>query len=164
MKPSYPLDSLLVMEPLSCIACIIAVISVTQAGVKRLRKLQSLYRSPREVGELLGEMKDFEALLEKIKEFLQQNHHVQDASLLESPAKRGGDIVDQINSLLVSPSCKPLKWSGANQERIIWAQQNKKLKSLQKRLRHIRIELFFAYSILTTYAKDFSLQPFFPIY
>lgn len=149
MKPSPPFDSLLVMDVLSCMASIIAIISATQAGVKGLRKLQSLHRSPREVGELLGEMKDFGALLEKIKEFLQQNHHVQYASLLESPAKHGGDIVDQINSILASPSCKLLKWSRANQERIIWAQQNKKLKSLQKGLRHIRIELIFAYTILT---------------
>lgn len=138
------------MDPLSCIASIIAIVSATKAGVNGLRKLQSLHKAPREVGELLGELREFEILLEKIKEFLQQNHHVQYALLLESLVKQGGDVVGEINNLLTSPSSKLFKWSGANKEQINWVQENKKLKSLRKTLRRIRKDLV---SILTAYAK-----------
>lgn len=138
------------MDPLSCIASIIAIVSATKAVAKGLRKLQSLHKAPQEVGELLGELREFEILLEKTKEFLQQNHHVQYALLLESLAKQGGDVVDQINNLLTSPSSKLFKWSGANKERINWVQEKKELKSLRKTLRRIRKDLI---SVLTTYAK-----------
>lgn len=140
------------MDPLSLTASIIAVLGAARAGVHGLKKLQILYKAPREARDLQGELEKFQALvqcIQEIQEMIVRNEHEQCASQLKSFVECGGDIVRDINSLLASPAFHALRLNDANQVRAVWLKHGKRLKTHQQDLKNVREYLMDTLQVLT---------------
>ena len=140
------------MDPLSLTASIIAILGAARAGIHGLKKLQILYKAPQVVGDLLGELKDFQGLVEEIMEILEivvPNEHAQCASQLKSLVERGGDIVSEINGVLASPPFQSFRLKNANQVRAIWLRNSGRLNALHQALKHVRVKLMDTLGVLT---------------
>ncbi|KAI4280926.1 MAG: hypothetical protein L6R38_004061 [Xanthoria sp. 2 TBL-2021] len=108
------------MDPLSLTASIIAVLGLTKSCCKGLEKLNEGRKAPEEIGELLGELAGFQALLEEIKDFVEPKKDLRCGHQLKELVGRGSEFINEINILIQQtwPSIHFLKLSEANRQRV----------------------------------------------
>ena len=110
--------------------------------------MHSLRKAPREVGDLLNELKDFLAQLEETEKFVKQNNYAQSSARLKSLVVRGGKAVNNINTLLALPTFPFLKLSDDNRAKVVCLTGSRKLKALQTSLGTVRLEFLTLLGIL----------------
>ncbi|KAL8950089.1 MAG: hypothetical protein Q9222_003853 [Ikaeria aurantiellina] len=139
------------MDPLSLTASLIAIIGAAKTGSKALQKLTQARKAPGEVGDLLGELTSFQALLEETKDLVGQNKSLRCGEQLQSLVHRGGEITGEINTLIQQtwPSIHFLKLSEANRQRVTVLRNGTRLKTLKDGLRLVSLDLAAALSLLT---------------
>ena len=140
------------MDPLSLTASIIAVLGAARTGAKALQRLNRARKAPREIGELLGEVTNFEILLERVQEIVGQREDLPCGPQLQCLVERGGEIVGETNSLTTASSPHHLhflKLSDHNRARVALLRNGSRLKSLRENLQVVSLDLAAALSLLT---------------
>ncbi|KAL8844589.1 MAG: hypothetical protein Q9176_001101 [Flavoplaca citrina] len=143
------------MDPLSLTASIIAVLGLTKSCCKGLEKLSKGRKAPEEIGELLCELANFQALLEEIKEFVGPKKDLRCGHQLKELIRRGGEFIDEIDVLIKQtwPSVRLLNLSEANRQRVIIFKNGTRLRALRDNLRFIGLDLAAALSLLNAYSS-----------
>ncbi|KAL8755351.1 MAG: hypothetical protein Q9199_003701 [Rusavskia elegans] len=141
------------MDPLSLTASIIAVLGLAKSCCKGLEKLNKGRKAPEEVGEILGELAGFQALLEEFKEFAEPKKDLRCGHQLKELVGRGGEFINEINILIQQtwPSFHFLKLSEANRQRVTVLRNGTRLRVLKNNLRFISLDLAAALSLLNAY-------------
>ena len=143
------------MDPLSLTASIIAVLGLTKSCCKGLERLSKGRKAPEEIGELLCELANFQALLEEIKEFVGPKKDLRCGHQLKELIRRGEEFIDEINVLIKQtwPPVRLLKLSEANRQRVTIFKNGTRLRALRDNLRFIGLDLAAALSLLNAYSS-----------